>query len=83
MVQTSLRVFDCRWWSGAVVDGSKHPPSLHICKQLVGCRSPDDVERHVCVNYCKTFDHLPRSRWAAHKDDACGVCGVSCTDRRW
>jgi hypothetical protein len=58
------------------MDNSLHPPSLHVCKQIVGCKSADDVERHVCINGCQTFEHLPRSRWAAHKEDTCGKCGV-------
>jgi hypothetical protein len=56
-------------------DNHLYPSSLYVMKKLLSCRSLDEVQVHVCVDECCSFDHLPRKEYKRHVDDKCLKCG--------
>ena len=50
------------------------PPSLYILRGLLECEEAAKYEQRACINDCVRFAMLPRSEWAAHRDDACPQC---------
>lgn len=55
--------------------GNLYPPSLHVCKVVLGVEPIQAYSKHVCVNDCYgSFPDLPEAEWAAHAEDKCPVC---------
>lgn len=67
----------CRWYAEKVLPpGNLHPRSLHVVKRVLGIKSPQDVEHHVCENDDGYFGPLKRCQYKAHEDDVCSNCQV-------
>jgi hypothetical protein len=54
--------------------GNFYPPSLHVCKVILGIPLVRNFERHVCVNDCFVFSDLQEEEWLGSQGDACPVC---------
>jgi hypothetical protein len=60
--------------------GNLLPPSLHLCKKVLGVESWRAKERHVCNSEkCvgHVFGHLDRKEWNHHKHEQCPNCHTS------
>ena len=51
------------------------PPSLHLCKGIIGVTPLESVEYHVCPNDCCLFENLPKEDWSKHANQKCEKCG--------
>jgi hypothetical protein len=54
--------------------GNSHPPSLYVCKVVLGVNSVAEYERHMCVKECAAFVRSPSDLWILHKDEKCPKC---------
>ena len=53
---------------------NRHPPSLQICRVVLGVSSLDDYEEHLCASGCNhVFPHMSQRDWRAHA--ASRLCG--------
>ena len=59
---------------GRTPGGNNFPASLYIMKGLLGVKTADQYQHHVCINDCMRFAFAERSDWAQHQDDACTHC---------
>ncbi len=53
------------------------PPSLHLCKRVLGVDKWYKFERHVCDHEGCTgylYPHLDRAKWKEHAEDTCPMC---------
>lgn len=65
----------CRLMHSTILPaGNLFPPSVHILRKLVGCKSLRHYEHHTCINDCHTWDPLPEKDYQAHGDDTCPCC---------
>lgn len=56
------------------------PPSLHLCKRVLGVQLWHKKERHCCDNpNCvgHVYEYVDRSNWTEHSKEACPGCGES------
>lgn len=56
---------------------NRYPPSIHLCRAVLGVGSLDDYEVHVCPAGCPhRYPHMTRSQWQEHA--ALQLCGADC-----
>lgn len=58
---------------------NRYPPSLYICRLILGVSDLDAYEQHLCPGGCvHVFPHLRKREWKAHADRACECASCRC-----